>query len=188
MQCRPDTPAAIAILGSGHTGHALAATFSLAGHPTSLISLSPQRRESVNLKQHDGIWVTKNNLSHYCPVHCTDDIATAVASADIIFCTTPAIYHEALIGRLLPLIKNGQTIYFSSYFGASKMRASLNARPELTDITLAESMSAIHAARSPHYGHVEIIALKDEVPVATHPEDRCTSFLRQVKKALPHLR
>lgn len=187
MQRRPNSPATIAVLGSGHTGHALAGSFSLAGHPTTLVSLSQRHTSQLDFKAHSGIRVTHNKKSHFCPLHCTQDIAEAVSSADIIFCATPALQHNALINRLLPLIKNGQTLYFSSYFGGLKMLSALAARPELTDITIVESMSAIYAARSHRYGHVDIIASKDEVPIATYPEHHCTAFLRQVKKALPHL-
>jgi opine dehydrogenase len=187
MPSRSNTPAAITILGSGHTGHALAGSFSLAGYPTTLVSLSQRHDSQIDFKAHSGIRVIQNKISHFCPVRCTQDISQAISSADIIFCTTPALHHNALINRLLPLIKNGQTLYFSSYFGGLKMLSALANRPELTDITIVESMSSIHAARSHQYGHVEIIASKDEVPVATYPENHCAAFLRQVKKAMPHL-
>ena len=174
----------VTVLGSGHSGHALAATFSHAGYPTTMVSLSRHQSGLVDIKEFCGISLKKGNNFAFCLVDCTDDLDGAVSDADIIFCTVPAFYHDDLIERILASIKDGQYIYFSSYFGALKMLKLLELRPELKNITVVESMSAIHAARVSNYGSVEILAMKDEVPIASYPETKCTAFIKLIKNAL----
>lgn len=175
----------VAVLGSGHSGHALAATFSHAGYPTTMVSLSRHQKGLVDVKEIRGISLKKGENVVFCFVNCTDDLESAVADADIVFCTVPAFYHEDLVERILSSIKSGQYIYFSSYFGALKMLRLLETRSDLEDVTVVESMSAIHAARVSSYGSVEIVAMKDEVPIATYPAHRATNFIALIQNALP---
>lgn len=175
----------VAVLGSGHSGHALAATLSHAGYPTSMVSLSRHQNGLVDVKEFHGITLKKGENSAFCFVDCTDNLEKAVSEADIVFCTVPAFYHEDLVEQILSSIHDGQYIYFSSYFGALKMLRLLEQRPDLKDVTVVESMSAIHAARVTQYGSVEILAMKDEVPIATYPKEKAESFIRLVNYALP---
>lgn len=177
--------AKIAVLGSGHSGHALAATLSHAGHPTSMVSLSRHQKGLVDVNEFRGVTLKKGDNAAFCFVNCTDDLEGAVSEADIVFCTVPAFYHDDLVERILATIKDGQYIYFSSYFGALKMLKLLETRPELKNVTVVESMSAIHAARVTSYGNVEILAMKDEVPIATYPDYKCNEFIELIHNALP---
>lgn len=176
----------ISILGSGHSGHALAGSFAACGFQVTLVSMTRANQGTVNLNALNTIQIKhQTNINSY-KIRYTNQLSTAM-QADIIFCTTPATYHQQVIQQILPLVRNGQSLYFSSYFGASRMLAALVTRPELFDVTVVESMSAIHASRSHTYGQVEILAAKDRIPVATYPSYQVNSFIAKVKEALPGL-
>ncbi len=177
----------IVILGSGHSGHALAATFSSAGFPTQMVSLSRHRAGIVDVNNFQGITLEHQGHTAFAPVSCTADLDLAVKNADIIFCTVPAFYHDSVIERLANCLCSNQTVFFSSYFGAMKMLQRLTHMPHLENITIVESMSAIHAARVKKFGHVEILSMKDHVPISAYTQSGCHHFIARVQKALPGL-
>lgn len=177
----------VTVLGSGHSGHALAASFSRKGYPVTLVSLSRRRRGLLPPLVENQMVLTENQKTSSHPIRYSSDIQQAARGAKIVLCTVPAFHHADLIERLLPHLESGQYVYFSSYFGAMRMRERLQTVSHLTDVTIVESMSAIHAARSQNYGEVEILAGKDEIPVAAYPTYKTKVFIDLVKEALPNL-
>lgn len=177
----------IVILGSGHSGHALAATFSSARFPTVMVSLSRHHAGMIDVNKYQTITLEHQGQIMTTPVSYTADLDLAVQNADMIFCTVPAFHHESVIERLANCLRSNQTVFFSSYFGAMKMLQRLAYMPHLKNITIVESMSAIHAARVKEFGHVEILSMKDNVPISTYPQSHCYRFIARVQKALPCL-
>ncbi len=177
----------ITVLGSGHSGHALAASFASKGYSVTLVSMNRQRLGKVCLKSRVSIQLTENNRTNNYPIKYSSDVKVAMRHADIVFCTLPATYHAKVVDEMLPFVQSGQYLYFSSYFGAMRMLAALRSQPQLRDVTVVESMSAIHASRSHEYGSVEILATKDEVPIATYPSYKASQFIDAVSAALSNL-
>lgn len=175
----------IVILGSGNSGHAMAASFAMQRYPVTLVSLTGKNSRRGYHK--GGLSCHFEGRETRQSIYYSDEIEESIASADIIFCLVPALHHALISQRLLANVHDGQMIYFSAYFGAIKFLEQLNRTREKHDITIIESMSAVHASRSSRHGDVAVLSVKDKVPVAAYPADRLDNFLEKVKPALPCL-
>ena len=114
----------IAILGSGHSGHALAASFAAKGFQVTLVSMRRAQQGKIKIHLLSKIQVKYQDQINSYPIRFSSLVSEAMR-ADIVFCSMPATYHEDVVKRILPFVRDGQYLYFSSYFGASRMLVSL---------------------------------------------------------------
>ena len=102
----------ITILGAGNMGCANAADLTLKGHEVTLVKTSHAMHNETfeYLKTHGNritLWQEGEERSA-----CIHEITTSLDSipeADLIYITTQTNVHEALIERIAPLLRDGQT-------------------------------------------------------------------------------
>jgi len=121
----------IAVLGGGNGSFAAAGDFALAGHDVRL-----WRRDAEAVKQHNAAGATiivKDFRGRHeaKPSLLTNDIAAAVAEAELILCPVPATAQHDIARTLAPHLTDGQVVFlppgtFGSYIFAKAARDAGN--------------------------------------------------------------
>ena len=139
----PQSPPVLAVCGSGAAGRAIAADCALKGHEVRLFDL-PAFADSVEpLAARGGVEITPDSettstKTGFARLVATTDVATAVAGADVIMITAPAMYHDVFVDVLLPHLETGQIVLFNTgYWGCLRQATRLGGT--LPAVTLAES-------------------------------------------------
>lgn len=103
----------ITIAGIGNAGTTIGADLSHKGHRVTLLKTSNKlHNDNYNyLKEHKKIKVQDLDYSYSTAIaEVTEDVELAITSANVIIVFIQTNYHEALIERIAPFIKDGQTI------------------------------------------------------------------------------
>src|SRR5436305_12173339 len=105
----PSTPA-VAVLGAGHGGLALAGYLSQRGHRVTLWNRSIERIEGV--AEAGGVRLAVGEAAPvFVPLAgVTDDVAAAVQSARRILVALPASAHADVARAVAPYLRDGQTV------------------------------------------------------------------------------
>ncbi|NTW34243.1 MAG: NAD(P)-binding domain-containing protein [Bacteroidetes bacterium] len=158
----------IAILGAGNGGQAMAGHFSLLGHQVSLYNRNLDKLKVLVAKKsitiEDAIvGESKINL-------ITENIAAAIADAELIMVTTTANAHREIAKMISPFIENGQTIVLNPgrTLGALEFSHELKKHTS-KKIYIAEAQSLIYACRTITPGVVKIFGVKDKVLLSAYP-------------------
>ena len=101
----------IAVLGGGNGSFAAAGELALAGHAVRL-----WRRDAAAVAAHraagGGVVIEDHRGRHEASLALiTNDIAAAVAGAELIVCPTPATAHADIAGALAPHLQGGQVVF-----------------------------------------------------------------------------
>jgi opine dehydrogenase len=134
----------VTVCGAGAAGSAIAADLALKGCRVTLFELpSFAARLSVPLAR-GGIQVvagseTTSGMTGVGPLRAiTTEASEAVAESDVVIVTVPAMYHDAFVDTLAPVLREGQILLFSTgYWGALRQARRLG--EALEHVTLAES-------------------------------------------------
>jgi opine dehydrogenase len=139
-----DPPPRLCVCGAGNAGAAIAADCTLAGVQVTLFELP---RFGANLQQildKGGIILTPDSDSvcgrtGFARLACiTTDPAKALADAEVIMITVPAMYHTVFWDTLAPHLRDGQILLFATgYYGA--LRHARRLGQLRVQVTLAES-------------------------------------------------
>jgi len=106
------TVSAVAVLGAGNGGCATAADLTLRGYETRLFSRSAATLEPI--REHGGIdLVEDGSVRTATPHRVTSEIAEAVAGAQLIVITVPAVAHAFMAQALAPLLTDRQIIHLN---------------------------------------------------------------------------
>ena len=139
-----DRPPKLTVCGAGAAGMAIAGDCALKRLAVTLYEL-PRFDEKLDaVRRRGGIEVTPDSettagTTGLAPlVAATSDAAEAVAGADVIMVTAPAMYHDAFVDTLLPHLRDGQSVLFTTGYWAS-LRQARRLGERLPDVTLAES-------------------------------------------------
>ena len=144
----------IAVLGGGGTGLTMAADLTLRGHSVCLWE-APQYFENLRwLLEHDSkielIGRAANGTATITKI--TDDLSSAVSDATVILIAMIANRHEALCELLGPLLKDGQTVCFSTgNCGSICLRQHLNGQ---VNVVIGEMLGNIYPCRLEAPGQV----------------------------------
>jgi opine dehydrogenase len=102
---------AIAVLGAGNGGSAVAADMTLAGHSCRLFEFAEYASNITPIQEAGGIRVTGIARTGFARLDvATTQLAEAVEDADLIMVTTVALAHERLARELAPLLADGQVV------------------------------------------------------------------------------
>ena len=102
----------IAVIGAGNGGCAAAADLTLRGYEARLYSRS--ERTLAPVLKRGGIELVEAGKKDFArPALVTNRLDEAVAGAELIMISTPAVAHEELVVGLGPLLRDGQIIFLN---------------------------------------------------------------------------
>lgn len=133
----------LTVCGAGAAGRAVAGDCALKGHRVTLFEMPAFAERVAPLAEAGGVLVTPDSettagATGFAPLAATTDAAAAVAGAEVIMVTAPAMYHDVFMDALLPHLVDGQTVLFNTGYWGS-LRQSVRLAGALPDVTLAES-------------------------------------------------
>jgi opine dehydrogenase len=171
-----DTLPRLAVCGAGAAGMAIAADSALKGIAVTLFDLPAFAGTIAAVGERGGIEVTADSettagkMGFAALAAATCDPAEAVAGADVVMITAPALYHDVFTDALVPHLRDGQIVLYSTGYWAS-LRQARRLGERLPDVTLAESniMPYICQLRD---GAVHIGRFKRAFQVAAFPGER----------------
>jgi opine dehydrogenase len=168
----------VAVLGAGHGGQAMTADLTLAGHEVRLAAV-PEHATNVRLLQSfggivvEGVTSSGKAVGFAKPALFTTDVAEAIKGAEVIMIVVPAFGQEAYTRQIIEHGGKGQLVVFNpGKFGTLAFVRMLKECGRLDDFLIGETSSLIYAAKTRGLGHVNIKAVKSELPFAAFPANK----------------
>ncbi|MBI4863321.1 MAG: NAD/NADP octopine/nopaline dehydrogenase family protein [Candidatus Riflebacteria bacterium] len=183
----------VAVLGAGHGGQAMAGDLTLGGHE---VRLAATEEHSTNLKllaAFGGIFVegtpsTGAKPGFARPAMMTTDLPLAIKGAEVIMIVVPAFAQQAYMQCLVEHGERGQIVVFNpGKFGTLAFSRELERAGRAGDFLIGETASLIYAAKTKGLGHVNIKAVKSELPFAALPSLRTAEALWKLTDLYPQL-
>lgn len=174
----------IAILGTGNVGNTLAADLTLKGNKVNLVKTSgnPIHNENFSkiLKTREIKMITETGKEKIALINLvTKDIEAGIKDADIIIITIQTIYHEELIKKLVPFLKDQIIMmlpgYLSTYLFKKYMGDNFN------ECTFVECESSTIDCRIISPGVVRVLFENVRNPIAVFPSDRTEKIAEKLK-------
>ncbi len=134
----------LTVCGAGAAGLAIAADSALKGLEVKLFELPHLAGKLDAARRAGGVEVTADSettagttgFARLAAV--TDDPGEALAGADVVMITAPAMYHHVFTDALAPHLREGQIVLYNTGYWAS-LRESLRLGDTVPDVTWAES-------------------------------------------------
>ena len=176
-----------AVLGAGNGGKAMAADLTLRGFSVRLYDRFPDAVSDVKLL--GGIQLHGSTQSGFAPIStATTDLALAVSGADVIVVVVPAFAHDSLMGDLIPLLADGQTVLFTpGYLGSVILRNRLREQRPGLQVVVAETCSLPYACRLIGPAEVGLRGVKLALDMAACPASDNEAALRTLSPLFPIL-
>ncbi len=134
----------VTVCGAGAAGLAIAADSALKGLEVTLFELPLLADKLAGPRTRGGVEVTPDSettagRTGFAPLATvTSEPARAVAGADVVMVTVPAMYHDAFMDAVAPYLAPGQIVLFNTgYWGSLRQARRFEGR--LPGVTLAES-------------------------------------------------
>ena len=175
----------VAVIGAGNGGQAVAAYLSMLGHEVRLYDINREKVEQ--LRQLGGITL-QGRIEGFGRVACfTDNMAEAVAGAQMVMVTTVANAHADVARSMAPWVEEGQTVILNPgrTCGALVFRQALTAAGCHRRIYIGEAQTLVYACRLVENGKVNIIGIKDEVFLAALPRTDNAHVLKMARQLFP---
>jgi opine dehydrogenase len=164
----------IAVCGTGNAGLSIAGDCALKGMEVALFELDSLARRIRPIQDAGGIEIspasaTTSGKTGFAALACaTTDPGQAVAGAQVIMITVPAMYHSVFFDALAPHLRDGQIVLFNTSYWACLRHAgrlgALRAR-----VVLAEANIMPYAAQRGADNGVHISRFKRRMSVASFP-------------------
>lgn len=183
----------VTILGAGHGGIAMAGDLTLAGHEVRLAATPDHASNLKLLMAFGGIMVEGVTSSgapggFAKPAMMTTDCGAAIKGAEVVMVVVPAFGQEPYMRLLIEQGEKGQIVVFNpGKFGALSFAKMLRESGRWGDFLIGETTSFIFAAKTKGLGHVNIKAIKEELPFAALPAARTAEALWTLTDLYPQL-
>ncbi|MCK8785946.1 NAD/NADP octopine/nopaline dehydrogenase family protein [Roseomonas sp. NAR14] len=181
-----DSPFRVAVLGGGNGSFAAAGDMALAGHEVRL-----WRRDKAAVAAHraaeNRITVRDSKGAH--DVHLslvTDDLAEAVAGAELILCPAPATAQPDIARALAPLLTDGQVVFLPpGTLGSVLLAKAQHDAGNRAATAFAETGTLPWLARKhgPHEVTISVRAVR--LPTGVFPLSRAEHALAVIGRAFP---
>lgn len=163
----------VTILGAGHGGIAMAGDLTLAGHNVRLAAVAEHSSNLQLLQAFGGIMVEGIKIGFAKPEMITTDIRSAVSGAQVIMLVVPAFAQDVYMQALIEHGEKGQIIVFNpGKFGSLVFAEKLRKAGRINDFLIGETSCFIFAAKTKGLGHVNIKAVKSELPYSALPSEK----------------
>lgn len=189
---KPAKSAAVAVLGAGHGGLALAGYLASRGARVGLWNRSPGPINAVELLGHVQLSLPAGHApTQRRPVlrRATCDLAAALQGVRLALVALPACAHRDVARLAAPHLLDGQTILLlpGRTGGALEFRRELLKHGCTADVTVAEAQTFPFASRATGPGAAAIHGIKRRVEVAALPSHRTAEALAACRPLLPML-
>jgi opine dehydrogenase len=176
------------VIGAGHGGKTMAAHLALMGFPVTLYNrtlenvIAIKRRGGIEVESGDG---DPHGFGRLTTI--TDDLAEALAPADIVMVVLPSTAHAEVAAAVAPHLHDGQIILLhpGRTCGAIEFAKTLRDNACTADVIVAEAETLIYACRSEGPAQVRIFRIKEAVPIAALPANRTAEVLQAIAPAFP---
>jgi opine dehydrogenase len=183
----------VTILGAGHGGIAMAGDLALAGHEVRLAA-TPDHAANLQLLMAfggimvEGVTSTGVPPGFAKPSLMTTDIAAALKGAQVVMVVVPAFGQEPYMQALIDHGEKGQIVVFNpGKFGSLVFARRLRMVGRSNDFLVGETSCFLFAAKTKGMGHVNIKAIKSELPYAALPANRTAEALLVLMDLYPQL-
>jgi opine dehydrogenase len=164
----------IAIAGAGGIAYASAAWLAHAGHEVTLWSPGGTGADALRSAALESEGVLQARVA----VRVASDAAALVHSAAAVLIAVPVNGHKAVMDRLLPHLRAGQTVIVSSMASLSSLYLFERAADAGLDITVASMGTTVLTARRSGPSQVRIMTRRTELGLSALPLDRTDAALR----------
>ena len=158
----------IAILGAGNAGCAVAADLSIRGHEVTLIKTSNSMHNDnfKFLEENNGkISLLENGETKSTIINEVTRDLSKLTEVEVIIVYIQTNYHEELIQKIVPYIKDGQIIVFNpGYLSTAYMLKYCH-----KDITIVEAQSSFIDCRISHPGEIKVGFRNVRNPIGVYP-------------------
>jgi len=165
----------VTVLGAGHGGQAITADLTLGGHEVRLAAVPEHATNIKLLNAFGGIFlegVSANGAKpgFAKPEMITTDVGAAIKGAQVVLVVVPAFAQEVYMKHLIEYGEKGQIVVFNpGKFGTLAFAKLLKDAGRREDFIIGETSSLIYAAKTKGLGHVNIKAVKTELPFSALP-------------------
>ncbi len=183
----------VTILGAGHGGIAMTGDLTLAGHEVRLAATQGHSSNLQLLQAFGGIVVegvtsTGAPPGFAKPAMMTTDVAAGLKGAEVVMVIVPAFAQEPYMQALIEHGEKGQIVVFNpGKFGSLVFAQRLREAGRLNDFLIGETSCFLFAAKTRGMGHVNIKAIKSELPYASLPAERTAEALWVLTDLYPQL-
>jgi opine dehydrogenase len=172
----------IAILGAGNAGCAVAADLSLKGHEVTLIKTSDaMHNENFQyLKDNNGeIRIFENQEMKFTNIEKVTKDLSELSKSEIVIIYIQTNYHEDLIKRIVPYIKDNQIIVINpGYLSTAYMLKYCKD----FDITIVEAQSSFIDCRIAEPGLIKVGFRNVRNPLGIYPSKNITKAKEKLNK------
>lgn len=175
----------VAVIGAGNGGQSIAGFLAMQGHKVNLFD---RKEDKIKALREVGGITLEGQIKGFGSVNLfTSDLCDAVKGTELIMVITTANAHKDIATNLAPYLENGQTIVLNPgrTCGALEFRQYLNYANCKKRIYLAEAQTLVYACRIIEPGHVNIIGVKKNVPLAALPASDNQHVLNTLKPLYP---
>ncbi|SFB84201.1 opine dehydrogenase [Polaromonas sp. OV174] len=163
----------VGIAGTGGIGFANAAWLAHAGHAVSVWSPGGLGAEGLRKAPLRASGVLETEVS----VQVADSAQALVKGADVLLLAVPVNGHRAVMDRLLPHLRDGQTVIVSSMSSLSALYLAEGAKALGRDITVASFGTTVLTARRSAPDAVRIMTRRAELGVSALPQARTEAMV-----------
>lgn len=176
-----------AVIGGGNGGHATAGHLSLNGEKVRIYDISENTVDVIN--NQGGVYV-EGVLNGFGKIEfATTNMEKAIENADIIMIVAPSFAHSDIAEKASPYLKSHQKVVLhpATILGSIEFLSILRKTGNYEDITICEIVSLLYAARLTEIGKVNIMGIKDSLPIATIPADRADEMIEILTPVFPQM-
>jgi len=172
----------ISVLGAGNAGCAIAADLASRNHDVTLIKTSKSMHEDNfdYLEKSNGAisMLEDGEVSHVNITKVTRDVS-AVSGSDVIIIYIQTNYHEDLIKRICPFLKNGQIVLMNpGYLSTAYMLEHMGDK----DIVIAEAESSFIDCRISEPGSINVAFRNVRNPIGIYPVEKADYAKEKLEK------
>jgi opine dehydrogenase len=180
---------AVAILGAGNGGLALAGYFGQQGHRVTLWNRSPARIAPIAMGGFVRLSLPGGTQVAAPVAKATSDLAAALADVQLVLIAIPASGHADLARACAPWLSDGQRVLLvpGRTGGALEFRRVLRAAGCRAHILLGETNTFPLAARHTGPAEAVIYGTKDEIQAAALPATQTANLVDSWRPLLPML-
>jgi opine dehydrogenase len=180
--------ATVAVLGAGHGGLTTAADLALGGHTVRWWSRAPGALAAA--RDAGGIaLVADGDRRLATPALATDDLAAAVAGAEVIVVPLPATSHEDLAVRLAPLLTEQQVVLLTpGTLGAYALARGIARAGGRLPLAFAETATLPYLTRKSGPAEVRVAVRAANLPTGVFPAHRTDAALGRIAPLYPAIR
>ena len=160
--------AAVAVLGSGNVGHAMAGHLALQGHRVQLYSKFESELEPIRRQR--GIRMEGEVEGNALPILLTTDLGEAISGAELLMVTAPAFAHRDISEQVAAAATPGQVVVFQpATFGSALELLRVLETAGKQPLLAAETETSLYTCRLIEPGRVFVGVIKRSVDFAAAP-------------------